>query len=155
MATTQTTRAAKAPKAATKAPSTQPATPVAPTLTVAPATGVPAATPAMQAAALANPLAYTYALGTAAQAIANHATLQRGCTAPVGKQWRANGHKAPNTRHVVVGTLQALGSQFTYSQAVTVLQPLKTAAILGSGTPASYIRAFIKCGYLVPMSKVA
>lgn len=150
MQTTTNTKAPKAPKAAKAPVAAAPATPVAPTLATKPALAAPA-TPAALAAALANPHAATYALGAKVQVIAPHLTLQRGCTVPVGAQWRANGHKAPNTRYIVINLLATLGSTFTHTTALAALAPLKANATLGSGTPASYIRAFVKCGYLVPM----
>lgn len=151
---TQTVKATKTPKAfvGPVAPQAAPtATPVAPTLAVSPAVA-PAATPAALAAALLNPHTATYTIGAKAQVIAPHLTLQRGCTTTVGAQWRSNGHKALNTRHIAIGVLAQLGSTFTHAQALAALAPLKANATLGSGTPASYIRAFVKCGYLVPVA---
>lgn len=89
-----------------------------------------------------------YSITTKAQAIAPHLTLQRGCTVPVGVNWRNNGHKATNTRALVIEVLAALGRTFTHEQAMAALKPLKDGAFLGSGTPASYLRAFVKSGYL-------
>jgi hypothetical protein len=89
-----------------------------------------------------------YAITAKAKVIAPHLTLQRGCTVAVGAHWRNNGHKATNTRAIVIETLASLGETFTRDQALSVLAPLKAAAILGSGTPASYIAAFVKSGYL-------
>lgn len=153
---TQTAKT-RTPKALAKAfvgPVAPAATPVAPTLPVKPAAPTLAApcTAAALAAALLAPHACTYAIGAKAAVIAPHLTLQRGCTVPVGVQWRANGHKAPNTRHIVINLLSTLGATFTHADALAALAPLKADATLGSGTPASYIRAFVKCGYLVPMA---
>lgn len=125
-------------------------TKTAPKAFVGPVAPVAATTPAPSA--VAAPVAVvggvTYSITTKAQAIAPHLTLQRGCTVAVGAHWRNNGHKATNTRAVVITTLAALGTTFTHAQAVAALAPLKAAAILGSGTPASYLRAFVKSGYL-------
>lgn len=130
MATTKTT---KAPKTAAKAAQAVPAT--------TPAPSAPVAAPAPTAAV-------TYSITAKAQLIAPHLTLQRGCTVPVGPNWRANGHKATNTRALAIQALAALGSTFTHAQAVSALLPLKQQALLGSGTPASYLRAFVASGYL-------
>lgn len=89
-----------------------------------------------------------YVITAKAKVIAPHLTLQRGCTVPVGAQWRANGHKATNTRALVMECLHSLGGAFTHDQALAALKPLKDQAMLGSGTPASYLRAFVKSGYL-------
>lgn len=99
-------------------------------------------------AATATASGTMYSITPKAKLIAPHLTLQRGCTVPVGAQWRNNGHKAPNTRAIVIETLAELGGTFTHDAAVAALKPLKDAALLGSGTPASYLRAFVKSGYL-------
>lgn len=111
-------------------------------------------------AAPATPVAPTtqnaplYALGGAyavvlAKAGAN--TLQRG-VAGLGNNWRTAGAAKPNTRAQALAALEALGSGFTKEQALTALQPLKMAGVLGSGSPASYFGAFVKCGYIVAQS---
>ncbi len=104
--------------------------------------------PAPAAAAPATNSTVMYSITAKAVVIAPHLTLQRGCTVPVGAQWRNNGHKATNTRALAIQALAALGSSFTHAQAVAALLPLKQQALLGSGTPASYLRAFVKSGYL-------
>lgn len=131
-------KAAEARRATDAAPETAPAPE-----TSAPATDAPA--PSAQRSAL-------YTIAPKAKIVANHLTLQRGCTVPVGAQWRANGHKAPNTRHVALSALMELGSAFTLDDAAKALKPLKDQALLGSGTPASYLKAFIKSGYLVEVA---
>lgn len=93
-----------------------------------------------------------YTIAPKAKIVANHLTLQRGCTVPVGAHWRSHGHKAPNTRHVALSALAELGSAFTLEDAAKALKPLKDQALLGSGTPASYLKAFIKSGYLVEVA---
>lgn len=143
--TTKAPKAAKAPKAFV-GPMPAPATTTpAPTLQVQ---------PTAPAAAAYGP-GTVYSIGKAAAAIMPHLTLQRGCTVPVGANWRNNGHKAPNTRQIVIQALAALGTSFTHAQALAALQPLKASATLGSGSPASYVRAFVKCGYLVPVQGAA
>jgi hypothetical protein len=95
-----------------------------------------------------------YALGgayTAVLAKAGASTLQRGATG-LGAQWRTAGTAKPNTRAQALAALQQLGSTFTQAQALAALQPLKTQGVLGSGSPASYFGAFVKCGYIVAQS---
>lgn len=133
--------AASVPNAAAALAQLPAATPVAPTLAVAPAAPAPAA-PAATSATM-------YTITAKAKVIAPHLTLQRGCTVAIGPNWRAGQHKATNTRAVVIETLAELGVTFTRDQALAALKPLKDAAILGSGTPASYLAAFVKAGYLV------
>jgi hypothetical protein len=145
MATTKTAR--KAPKAA--AATVALPTPVAAALLAL--VNAPAAAPA----APATGKAVMYSITAKAKLIAPHLTLQRGCTVPVGAQWRANGHKATNTRALVMDCLYELGSTFTHDQAVAALKPLKDAAMLGSGTPASYLRAFVKSGYIATATEGA
>jgi hypothetical protein len=68
----------------------------------------------------------------------------------LGQAWRAPGHKAPNTRAVVLNALQAhYPSGFTFAQAVACLAAgAKAGAVhLGSGTPNSYCKAFVANGY--------
>lgn len=104
--------------------------------------------PAAAPAAPATGKAVMYSITAKAMVITPRLTPQRGCTVSVGAQWRNNGHKATNTRAIVMETLYELGDTFTHDAALTALAPLKKAAILGSGTPASYLRAFVKSGYL-------
>lgn len=99
-----------------------------------------------------SPSAKMYTITAKAKIVAPHLTLQRGCTVAVGAQWRANGHKAPNTRHEALSAIAAIGSTFTLEAAAAALKPLKDAAILGSGTPASYLKAFIKAGYIAEVA---
>lgn len=136
---------------ATKAPTVALPAPVAAAvaaLLAAPSAKPVAAVGTTKAAFTASPSTVYTISGKAAASIRNMPTLQRGCTVAVGAQWRANDYKAPNTRHIVIGVLANLGEEFTYAQAAAALAPLKADATLGSGTPASYIRAFVKCGYL-------
>lgn len=146
MTTTTTKRTAKTAKAFVG--------PVAPVQGAALPTPVATALPALVnapapvAAAPATASSTMYTITAKAKLIAPHLTLQRGCTVPVGAQWRNNGHKATNTRAIVIETLAELGGTFTHDDAVKALKPLKDAALLGSGTPASYLRAFVKSGYL-------
>lgn len=138
MATTKSTT--KAAKAAFVGPVMPAATTPAPTLVAAPAA------PAEVAPAATSGTVYT--ITAKAKVIAPHLTLQRGCTVAIGPNWRAGQHKATNTRAVVIEVLAELGTTFTRDQALAALAPLKAAAILGSGTPASYLAAFVKAGYL-------
>lgn len=121
----------------------------APVVAEVPAAATPA--PSAPEAPTAVVGAGCYSITTKAQAIAPHLTLQRGCTVPVGVHWRANGHKATNTRLLVIEALYEIAGEdgeFTHAQAMAALKPLKDGAFLGSGTPASYLRAFVKSGYL-------
>lgn len=130
-------------KRTTKAPVAAPAVALPVTLATALHAMVNAPAAPVQA-----PSAVVYTITAKAKVIAPHLTLQRGCTVPVGAQWRSNGHKATNTRAIVIEVLAGLGTTFTHAQAVAALAPLKAQALLGSGTPASYLRAFVKSGYL-------
>lgn len=91
-----------------------------------------------------------YAITDKAQKILPIETLQRGCTVAVGAQWRNNEFKAVNTRVAAIEALYGAAEEdtLTHAQAMEALLPLKQAAILGSGTPASYIREFVRVGYL-------
>jgi hypothetical protein len=79
-------------------------------------------------------------------------TLQRGCTIAVGAQWRNNEFRAPNTRLAAVAALMDAADEeeqtISHAAAMAALKPLKDQALLGSGTPASYIREFVRIGYL-------
>ena len=152
-----TTKAAKTPKAFVG-----PVMPVAPQVPAPVATALlamvnaPAALPATPAPATVPAGQVAYTIGAKAVVITGRLTNQRGCTVALkGTTWLEQGHKAPNTRHIVINVLAALGGTFTHEQAVAALAPLKADATLGSGTPASYIRAFVKCGYLVPVAEGA
>lgn len=92
-----------------------------------------------------------YVLSSKAQAVRTQATLQ-GAHLKAGKDWRKAGFTAVNTRVAVVDTLAALQEltecAFTMSQALSALAELHAAKHLGSGTPRSYVKAFIANGYL-------
>jgi hypothetical protein len=114
-----------------------------------PATTV-AATPANAATAAPTQLyglnAKAAALAAAGTAAGN--TLQRPAPG-LGMAWRQPKHTAPNTRAVALATLvQAHGATFSHTQALATLATIKP--VLGAGSPASYIKAFIKNGYFVP-----
>lgn len=93
-----------------------------------------------------------YAITDKAQKILPIETLQRGCTVTVGAQWRNNEFKATNTRVAAIGALYGAADKeentLSHAKAMEALAPLKKAATLGSGTPASYIREFVRVGYL-------
>lgn len=101
----------------------------------------------------------TYRMNEKAQALAAQGanagpTLQRSAPG-FGVAWRANGKTAPNTRAQALAAIGALGSspevaRFTAEEAQKALAEMHKAGILGSGTPRSYVAAFIKNGYFVP-----
>ena len=130
---TNTTKKVRAPKTA---PVSAQATQGAPAATVAP---TPAACLVLSAKALQ--------LATAGTTAAN--TLQ----APqkgLGMAWRVPGYKATNTRALALATiLAACGEEFTADQAQRALDAAKKAGTLnlGSGTPNSYVKAFLGNGY--------
>ena len=68
----------------------------------------------------------------------------------LGLAWRAAGHKAPNTRCYALAAIQAAyPNGCTMEQAVTALGVAAKAGLnLGSGTPRSYVKAFVANGYL-------
>lgn len=96
----------------------------------------------------------TYVLSEKAAALAAAGaaakdTRQR--TAPgFGLAWRAHGKDAPNTRAQALAAIAAIGAPCTAAQAATALTALHKAGVLGSGTPRSYVVAFVKNGYFVP-----
>jgi hypothetical protein len=98
----------------------------------------------------------TYALNEAATKLAAlgleaAATLQAG--EHRGPAWRAANYRAPNTR---AGALAAIasaanGQPITAEAAQAALAAAKLAGLnLGTGTPRSYVKAFVKNGYLAP-----
>lgn len=94
------------------------------------------------------------ALTLAAQGAGAGLTLQRSAPG-FGVAWRANGKTAPNTRAQALAAIGSLGSspevaRFTAEEAQKALTEMHKAGILGSGTPRSYVAAFIKNGYFVP-----
>jgi len=88
------------------------------------------------------------ALALAALGAQAPATLQRGTVG--GPQWRNHGVTKPNTRAIALAAIATLGAQFTALQAQGALAGLAQAqpGVLGSGTPRSYVAAFIKNGYM-------
>ena len=112
------------------------------TKTSAPATTAPAT--------VAAP---TYTLSAAALALAAQGTgagntLQR-TQVGLGKAWRTTATAAPNTRAVVLAAIAAAtnGKPFTAAQAQAAIP--RTAC--GSGSPRSYVVAFVKNGYFAPV----
>jgi hypothetical protein len=96
----------------------------------------------------------TYSLNEKAQLLAAQGanagpTLQRSAPG-FGVAWRANGKTAPNTRAQALAAIGAIGAPFTAEEAQKALAEMHKAGILGSGTPRSYVAAFIKNGYFVP-----
>ena len=95
----------------------------------------------------------TYSLNEKAQLLAAQGanagpTLQRSAPG-FGGAWRANGKTAPNTRAQALAAIAALEPGFTAEAAQKALAEMHKAGILGSGTPRSYVAAFIKNGYFV------
>jgi hypothetical protein len=96
-----------------------------------------------------------YALNEKAQAMAELVvgtpTLQTPAKG-LGKAWRAAGHTAPNTRVAALAAILAgTDGQFTAEKAQAVLTAEKAQGLnLGTGTPRSYVAAFIKNGYFTP-----
>lgn len=82
----------------------------------------------------------------AGKAASDRATLQAGAKTGLGKGWRAAATAKPNSRLTALATLQALGDTFTEAEAMAALATVK--ADLGSGTPRSYYKAFLACGYI-------
>ena len=68
----------------------------------------------------------------------------------LGLAWRNANHTAPNTRASALAAIQAAHPEgCTMGQAVAALQAAKLAGLnLGSGTPRSYVKAFVADGYL-------
>lgn len=100
-------------------------------------------------ATLAGVFACTLTITPKAQAVAARNTLQRGATPTgLGKGWHAGCKPATNSRHTTLAALAALGTSFSYAQAIAALAALPKAT-LGSGTPRSYLVAFVKENYLV------
>jgi hypothetical protein len=96
-----------------------------------------------------------YTLNEKAQAMAELVigtpTLQTPAKG-LGRAWRAAGHTAPNTRVAALAAILAsTDGQFTAEKAQAVLTAEKAAGLnLGTGTPRSYVAAFIKNGYFAP-----
>lgn len=98
-----------------------------------------------------------YTVGPHAAKVQPHSTLQlANYSTRAGKQWRtANATTRPNTRAAAIAALQqatAAGPQ-TWATLRAALQPLHKQGTLGSGTPQSYLKAFVANGYIVPANK--
>ena len=78
------------------------------------------------------------------------ATLQRSAVG-FGRAWRQHGVAKPNTRALALSAIWQV-APCTAEEAAAALRPLAEQGILGSGTPRSYVVAFIKNGYLYPCS---
>lgn len=96
--------------------------------------------------------AATYTISAKAQVVADRVTLQRPAPG-LGKAWRTAGYKAPSLRHQAIAAIAAAanGKPFTAEQAMAALK----GVALGSGTPNSFVKAFIACGYLAPVQAPA
>jgi hypothetical protein len=94
----------------------------------------------------------TYTITEKAQIVADRVTLQRPAPG-MGKAWRTAGYKAPSLRHQAIAAIAAAanGQPFTAEQAMAALGGVP----LGSGTPNSFVKAFIACGYLAPAKAAA
>lgn len=94
----------------------------------------------------------TYTISAKAQIVADRVTLQRPAPG-LGKAWRTAGYKAPSLRHQAIAAIAtaANGQPFTAEQAMAALK----GVALGSGTPNSFVKAFIACGYLAPVQAPA
>jgi hypothetical protein len=106
-------------------------------------------------ASAAPKAAPTYTLSANASALAAQGgdaanTLQRSAPG-FGAAWRAHGAQRPNTRAQALAAIGALKAPFTAQDARSALVSLHKKGILGSGTPRSYVVAFVKNGYLVPV----
>ena len=68
----------------------------------------------------------------------------------LGLAWRNAKHTAPNTRASALAAIQAAHPEgCTMEQAIAALQAAKLGGLnLGSGTPRSYVKAFMANGYL-------
>jgi 2-hydroxychromene-2-carboxylate isomerase len=68
----------------------------------------------------------------------------------LGLAWRNAQHKAPNTRARALAAIQAAHPEgCTMELAIAALQAAKQNGLnLGSGTPRSYVKAFMANGYL-------
>jgi hypothetical protein len=76
-------------------------------------------------------------------------TLQTPAGQKLGREWRKAGHTAPNTRVAALAMVLAeCGTEFTAEQAQAALTAGKASGLnLGTGTPRSYVAAFVKNGY--------
>lgn len=79
--------------------------------------------------------------------VAPMATLQTPDKA-LGRAWRSAAYTQPNTRVAALATILAV-APCTAEQAQAALAAGKLAGLnLGTGTPRSYVKAFIKNGYM-------
>ena len=94
----------------------------------------------------------TYTITEKAQIVADRVTLQRSAPG-MGKAWRTAGYKAPSLRHQAIAAIATAtkGKPFTAEQAMDAL----AGVALGSGTPNSFVKAFIACGYLAQVQPKA
>jgi hypothetical protein len=67
----------------------------------------------------------------------------------LGRAWRTAGYQAPNTRVAALAAILAeCNDVFTAETAQAVLTEAKANGLnLGTGTPRSYVAAFVKNGY--------
>lgn len=88
-----------------------------------------------------------YAIAPKAAAIAARNTLQAP-TKGLGAAWRQANYRAPSLRNGAITALvqAANNGVVTQQAALAALQSVP----LGSGTPRSFLVAFVKAGYLVP-----
>lgn len=108
----------------------------------------PAVTMTQAVNSLAGVFSCTFTVSAKAKVITERTTLQRGETPTgLGKAWHQGCKPATNSRHTAISALAALGETFSYAQATAALAALPKA-VLGSGTPRSYLVAFVKEGYL-------
>lgn len=90
-----------------------------------------------------------YALGD--KAAKQIKTLQAGAKTGHGAQWRTVATPALNTRATALNAIAAaMGGSATITEGALLQALTAIKAQLGSGTPRSYLRAFVASGYLVP-----
>ena len=112
-----------------------------------------AKTPAVVAAPAAAEAA-VYTLGDKAMVVLATERLTRQRDAQVvtpkavGHWAKVNGATRPNTRAAALAAMEAVAPA-TLAAMRSALGDLHKAGTLGSGTPASYVAAFVKNGYLV------
>lgn len=70
----------------------------------------------------------------------------------LGAEWRKAGHKAPSVRHNAIAALAAVANSHGIIAESDALQALKSVS-LGTGTPRSFIRAFVANGYLAVVAE--
>lgn len=96
------------------------------------------------------------AASLAAQGASAAPTLQKkGDPKHSDPNWRSANHKATNTRAIALATIMAnFAGPFSAAEAQKLLSIANKehGLHLGSGTPASYVKAFIKNGYFAPVA---